>query len=296
MFHNSWHNFKGVLNYVMKKIALFLMIITAFSANANTLNQSPNWSGFYLGANAGYWDSQTNHVKSHGSILYINPTYGIGASNIANALAQLATQSSSLNSDGLIAGIQAGYNYELSREILLGLHIDFDGLTNSQNTTTLHNTVNLVDYDENYVGSLAIKEKINYLSTLRARFGYLYCPTFLVYATGGFAYGNVKLDTTWTVQESLGPAVFPTIRTQHNVNNTLTGWTAGAGIEWFFKPNWSSMLEYSYYSLNNLHAPVTLAQTNNSISPPALWGSATANTTLSLSTWNIRVGLNYHFL
>lgn len=286
----------------MKKLVLSLIVVVVlcysefiFSASIKTINQEPNWAGFYLGGYAGYWDSQTNHATSSGSVTFINQTYEPGASNIANALAQMATNKSSLNSYGFIGGGQAGYNYEFSKQFLLGFNIDFDGLTNSKNKITLQKTVNLVDYDENYAGSLAIKQRMNYLGTVRARLGYVYHPTFLVYATGGFAYSNVTLDTAWTAQESLGSAVFPAISTQNNSNNTLTGWTAGAGIEWLFKPNWSAMLEYTYYSFNNFNVPATLAQINGSVTPSVLWGSATANTALSLSIWNIRVGLNYHF-
>src|SRR5262249_38238467 len=149
-----------------------------------------NWTGFYLGGNAGYWGSQTNHITNTGSASFIKQTYAPGASNIANALAQMATMSSSLNSDGFIGGAQAGYNYEFNRWFLLGLNINFDGLTNSNNNIVMRKTVNLVDFDENYVGSLAIKEKINYLGDLRIRLGYLLSPTFLIYGTGGFAVGN----------------------------------------------------------------------------------------------------------
>jgi outer membrane immunogenic protein len=293
---------KEFLREVMKKIVLFLIVAGTlcysefiFSASMNTNNQASNWTGFYVGGNAGYWESQTNNITSTGSAGFINQTYVPGASNIAQALAKMATNKSSLHSYGFIGGGQAGYNYEFSKEFLLGLSIDFDGLTHSDNNINLRKTVNLVDYDENYIGSLSIKQKINYLGTVRARLGYLYNRTFLVYVTGGFAYGNVTLDTAWTAQESLGPAVFPTIATQNNVNKTLSGWATGAGIEWLFKPNWSATLEYTYYSLNNLNVSATLAQINASLTPSVLWGSATARTVLSLSTWNIRVGLNYHF-
>jgi outer membrane immunogenic protein len=177
----------------------------------------------------------------------------------------------------------------------MGFDMDFDGLTNSNNNYTLQKTVNLVGFDESYAGSLVINQKINYLGTVRARLGYLCLPTFLVYATGGFAYGNVTLDTAWTAQESLGSSVFPTIATQNNLNRTLPGWTVGAGVEWLFKPHWSTKLEYTYYSLSNVSAPVTLAQINESVSPPLLWGSAAANTVLSESVGTIRVGINYHF-
>lgn len=286
----------------MKNIALFLIVAATlcysnfiFSARIETINPGCNWTGFYLGGNSGYWWVQNNKVVTTGSTSFINQTFALGASNIANALAQIATNNFSLHSNGFIGGGQVGYNYQYSKEVLLGLDIDFDGLTNSNNTHALQKVVNLVDFDENYVGSLTVKQRINYLGTVRARLGYLYDPTFLVYVAGGFAYGNVTLDTAWSAQESLGPTVFPAVATQNNLSKTLSGWTAGVGVEWLFKPNWSARIEYTYYYLNDLNAPVTLAQINASSSPSMRWGNAAANTNLSVSTETIRVGINYHF-
>lgn len=280
----------------MKKIALFAMLAVGICYGESALSADYHWSGLYVGGNLGYWASQTNNIMSTGSVGYINPAYLQGATNVANALAQLATKSAAMNSYGLVGGGQIGYNRELSHSILLGINLDFDGLTNSDNNITMQKTVNLVDYNENYVGSLSIIQKMNYLGTMRARLGYLYQPTILIYAVGGFALGNMTLNTNWTARESLGPNVFPTITSQNNINHTLTGWTAGAGVEWLFKPHWSALLEYSYYSFSDLNVPATLSQTNATTSPPVVWARAATNTTLSLSLWNVRLGLNYHFL
>lgn len=282
---------------MMKRFALSLLTtVTLCYSNFIFSGTMSNWNGFYLGANAGYWRSQNNNITTTGSANFINQTFEPGASNIANALAQLATNKFSFHPNGFIGGAQAGYNYEFCNQVLLGFNIDFDGLTNSNNSYTLQKSVILSDFAESYAGSLVVKQKMNYLGTVRARLGYLFYPTVLVYATGGFAYGNVTLDTTWTAQESLGPAVFPTIATQNHSSKTLTGWTTGAGIEWLFQPNWSTSLEYSYYKLNEINASANLAQINTSTPLPVLWGSAAATASLSPSVWNIRVGVNYHFL
>ena len=284
---------------MLKKFLLAVAILgcnpIAIAASSKTINHDPNWTGFYLGANAGYWGTQSNQISSSGSVNYINQTYPLGASNIANALAQLGATSASLNPNGFIGGGQAGYNYAFGPGFLVGFHADFEGLTNGNNNLTLSKTVSLVDFSESYTGSLSVTERINYLGTLRARLGYLFSPTFLVYGTGGFAYGNVTENTTWSAQESLGSPAFPAVSVQNNVNKTLPGWTVGAGIEWLFKPEWGTTLEYTYYSFSNLNTSTTLGQTNGAVSPAALWGSANANTRFSLSTWALKVGLNYHF-
>lgn len=280
-------------------IAIVILCHTnfVFSASMETINLKHNWTGFYLGGNTGYWWSQNNKVSTTSSTSYINPIFELGASNIANALAKIATNNgSSINAHGFIGGGQVGYNYETNKKILLGLNISFDGLTDSSNIYNSQKTVNLVDFDEKYMGSFSVTQKINYLGTVSSRLGYLFYPTFLVYTTGGFAYGNVMFNTAWTAQESLGQAVFPAIFTQNNLSKTLTGWSTGGGVEWLFKPKWSATLEYTYYYLNNFNSSVTLSQINESVSPAALWGSATAKTNLSLSAGTLRIGINYHFV
>jgi outer membrane immunogenic protein len=284
---------------VMKKIVLSLIMTAAsnftYSGSVGAISPDPNWTGFYLGANAGYWISQANNVVTIGSTSYINQIFPLGARNIASALAQVATNNFSLHSNGFLGGGQVGYNYQQSKKVLVGLDISFAGLTDSDHTYALQKVVNLVDFDEYYVGSLAVKQKINYLGTVSARLGYLYHPTFLIYGTGGFAYGNVALNTAWTANESLGPIVFPAIAIQNNLSKTLPGWTAGAGVEWLFKPNWSAKIDYTYYRLNNLNAPAVLAQHNGAETPAVLWGSAAADTALTASMGSVRVGINYHF-
>ncbi|MCE0721880.1 MULTISPECIES: outer membrane protein [Legionella] len=283
----------------MKKIALSLMMTAAsnftFSGNMGAISPEPNWTGFYLGANAGYWSSQANKVATTGSTSYINQTFPLGASNIASALAQVATNNFSLHSNGFLGGGQVGYNHQQSTKVLLGLDISFDCLIDPDHIYALQKVANLADFDEYYVGSLAVKQKINYLGSVSARLGYLYHPTFLIYGTGGFAYGNIELNTAWTANESLGPTVFPAIAIQNNLSKTLPGWTAGAGVEWLFKPNWSAKIDYTYYRLNNLSAPAVLAQHNSAETPAVLWGSVAVNTALTTSIGSVRVGINYHF-
>lgn len=283
----------------MKKIAFSLMMTAAcnftFSGSMGKINPESNWTGFYLGANAGYWSSQANEVVTSGSTRYINQTFLLGASNISSALAQMAANNFLLHSNGFLGGGQVGCNYQQSKKILLGLDISLDGLIDSDYTSTLQKVVNLTDFDEYYAGSLAVKQKFNYLGAMSARLGYLYHPTFLIYGRGGLAYGNIELNTTWTANESLGPTVYPAIALQNNLSKTLPGWTAGAGVEWLFKPNWSVKIDYTYYRLNNLNAPAVLAQQNGAETPDVLWGSAAANTALTPSIGSLRAGINYHF-
>lgn len=286
---------------IKKFIPSFVAVIpllycgTNDAAGITALPHDHAWSGFYVGVNTGYWGSQNNKISTTGSTTYINPAFYSGASSIANALAQMATNNASVDADGFIAGAQGGYNYVTSKQILVGADINLDALINSDNQLTSQRNINLAGFDESYAGTFSAKQTINYLGSLRARFGYLFFPTVLVYGTGGFAFADAALQTSWYAQESLGSTVFPAIITNKTSNQILTGWTAGGGLEWLFKPNMSILLEYAYYSFNSVNVSTVLAQSNASVSPAVPWGSATANTAFSPSVWTVRIGINYHF-
>ena len=79
---------------------------------------------------------------------------------------------------------------------------------------------------------------LNWLASARARVGYTWGATML-YATGGAAFGDVEIT------KATAPGLVPFA----NYSETRTGWTAGAGIEHMFAPNWTGRLEYRYTDL-----------------------------------------------
>lgn len=81
--------------------------------------------------------------------------------------------------------------------------------------------------------------EVSWFGTARGRLGYALDAT-LPYVTGGFAFGDAKGEVS-----SLG-----TIG-----KDTLTGWTAGAGIEHAFTPYLSAKVEYLYTDLGKLDLP-----------------------------------------
>lgn len=199
-----------------------------------------NWNGFYLGGNVG---SGTGRNRT--TITDVNTG--------DNALFNLAP-------DGFVGGVQAGYNWQVG-SLVYGLEADFQGSTMEDNKTCIGCAPG---------NSLDFNAKLQWLGTVRGRLGYSVGPS-LFYATGGFAYGNVK-----------------TAINNVSFSDTRTGWTVGAGIETpftllgLFGPNWTSTTEYLYVDLGNSSYGFDL-------------GGAPGVLTTGSQTHIFRTGLNYHF-
>ena len=91
----------------------------------------------------------------------------------------------------------------------------------------------------------------------------------LFYGTGGAAFANV--------QGSAGVLPFS--------SSTQTGWTAGAGVEYAFAPNWTAKVEYLFVDLRQR------------VLPGSAIAAATGgvNTNISLNENIIRGGMNFKF-
>ena len=117
------------------------------------------------------------------------------------------------------------------------------------------------------VGSLTASAKVDALATIRGRFGVAF-DQVLLYGTAGLALADTKISAS-----GLGLNL--------SDSQTMTGWTAGAGIEWMFMPRWSVKAEYLYRSFGS--------QTFFASQVPG--GISTG--TLNINSG--QVGINYHF-
>jgi outer membrane immunogenic protein len=178
-----------------------------------------DWSGFYLGVNlGGAW------AKSHHD-------FTVGGAQVSN---------NTSTHGGVIGGVQGGYNWQ-SGAWVLGVETDFQGSSIKGGIGTIN------------AGAVAIQsdEKLPWFGTVRGRVGYA-ADNWLYYVTGGYAYGRVKNDTTFT---SGGTTAIV------SSNHTRSGWTVGGGVEWAFARNWTAKAEYLYidFGTNTTnYAPVGL--------------------------------------
>ena len=260
---------------------------------ANADKPTKHWTGLYLGANAGGWWSSSTAGNTLGSPLYADPGAVPGSVNVESMLVNIGTKKLSIDTNGFIGGGQIGFNYELKRQFIVGLDADMDGITQSTTAASLDNV--LISGARTYNSTVAVTKNINYLGTLRGRLGMLLRPTLLLYGTGGLGYGHVSFSTSIAAAEQTAPNAFPALSSQAQFSRTLTGWTAGGGGEWMFRPNWSAKIEYLYYDLGTLDNSLVLTQMQILIPPPAIYAQANVNSSTRFAQSAVRMSLNYHF-
>ncbi len=149
---------------------------------------------------------------------------GFGGGSSSAVLADPATTPTANTFDGMIGGVQAGYNYRLRSGILLGVETDIS----FPNSLTSNSVVSSVA-----TGRSAVSEQWDYVGTARGRLGYA-AGSWLTYATGGIAWAGERFLNA------------PAIGNDEKQLDTRLGWAAGGGVEYAFAPHWSLKLEYLF--------------------------------------------------
>jgi outer membrane immunogenic protein len=245
--------------------ALSLAVVSAPAFAADMALKAPppapvyNWTGWYAGLNIG-------------------GSWGNSSSTVTFAGVPIATAGTQ-RLDGIIGGGQLGYNWQ-SGNWLLGLEADIQGSSERYSDPGLA-TLNifLPQLGGFFPGTLGVNEKLDWFGTLRGRLGVLVTPTWLLYATGGLAYGEIKTNETMT----FGGVLVGT----NNFNTTRAGWTLGGGLEGSISSNWSAKLEYLYIDLGTVSSTFAPVGVLPALTPVAFSSHVTDNI--------LRVGLNYHF-
>jgi outer membrane immunogenic protein len=206
---------------------------------------------------------------------------------------------------GFIGGGQIGYNWQMSSAWLVGLETDIQGAT-SNGSGALSNRVGPFPFRgaaEVLNASILSSSKLDYLGTVRGRFGYLYTPTFLVYGTGGLAYGGVSGSTSITLNNNdcaatpaPGVCLSPSASSAGAFSSTRAGWTAGAGFEWMFASKWSAKVEYLHYDLGSVTFANGALVTTSGTFPGAGGPAVVASTSSTKFSGDIvRAGVNFQW-
>jgi outer membrane immunogenic protein len=216
----------------MKRVLLAASAIAAFVGTASAADmRAPvykamapvaayNWTGLYLGVNAGLG------VGEHSTILNV-PSSPLGTSVTGAPI-------------GAIGGVQAGYNWQFGNWVL-GVEADIQGSGQSETHCLLQCVPAL---------SANVEQNLSWFGTVRGRVGYTIGNGILAYYTGGFAYGNA--ETTITEAAGGAPGTF-------KFSDTKTGWTLGSGVEAALGGNWTGKIEYLYIDLGSFDGSYNFA-------------------------------------
>jgi outer membrane immunogenic protein len=128
---------------------------------------------------------------------------------------------------------------------------------------------------------------------VRGRLGYAW-NNVLLYGTGGWAWGNSSSTNTTTCIGTLCPAsseIFTGGASSYS--NTLSGWAAGAGLEWGFLPHWTARIEYLHLEFDDVASNYSETSVINIVRSRT--STATFSTQSNTGIDTVRVGLNYLF-
>jgi outer membrane immunogenic protein len=243
-----------------------------------------NWTGFYLGLNAG---------GTFGGDDNIYMTSGALSPNIdAAAISAIGSGTGNSNFGGFIGGGEIGYNWKLAPTIVAGVEADIQGVAAGGGDSSFASAApGVLNPTHTFNGAVTVSRNLDYLGTLRGRVGYLATPSLLLYATGGLAYGGASLSSSFLGAEANGAGA-PVGASYSGVANsgTQVGWTAGGGLEWMFAPHWSAKIEYLYYDLGtvSIGGPLQLYG-------PLGAGLGASQTSAQFNGHVVRAGVNYHF-
>jgi outer membrane immunogenic protein len=234
-----------------------------------------SWTGFYLGLNAGYgWATGNNVSFINADPFFYGPAIALG----------IIPASLDPKAGGFIGGGQAGYNWQ-NGQVVYGIEADiqYASISGSASTTT-----DLTAIGAPIVTTTA-QNKLDWFGTLRPRLGFTVTPSFLVYATGGLAYGQAASSAKTVVPTTVAPpggCAFDVLCSVGTADQTRVGWTAGAGVEYELAQPWSVKVEYLYVDLGRetYNMPSTLL--------PAILGM---QSTTVFHENIVRGGVNYKF-
>lgn len=261
-----------------------------------------SWTGFYVGANVGYGGGKARvdgYVEDlrpatstrdesqqiarfggdlNGPIITSFESFGEDwdEEDLEKYLADLFNNSNTnifsaglgQTGSGFIGGIQAGYNWQ-HNQLVFGVETDFQwsGIKAELSGHLGNGTT--------YSGELG--SKIKWYGSTRLRLGFTPVERFMVYATGGVAYGSMNLYGNLYANNTLIGSF--------DKSKTRVGWTAGIGTEYAVTDRVSIKGEYLYTDLGKWNL-IDWTSPNG-------WFHAHADHKFAFHTF--RIGVNFHF-
>jgi len=224
-------------------------------APPRTMAQAYDWSGFYVGANAGYG-------------LATDPFDQLSS----NGLPIASSVNSRVTPKGGLFGGQLGYNVQAGH-VVFGVEGDLQW-ANQHDTAGCGLACSIAGGGGGVTFGSA-EQRIKWFGTARGRLGWA-SDGWLFYVTGGAARGAI--DATTGYSDSTGVAAAST------TSFTKTGAVVGAGTELRLAGPWTAKVEY-------LH--INFGAISDTLASPVIFAPLTTNSTIHDNV--VRAGLNYKF-
>ncbi|MFL5092400.1 MAG: outer membrane protein [Xanthobacteraceae bacterium] len=222
-----------------------------------------NWSGFYIGGNVGgKWADQDGDIFLD-QVVGFTPLGLVGFGNGGNG-----------SNGAFVGGGQIGFNWQTGAWVW-GVEGDFQGTSLDRTFVCCGPLVPAF-----FVPGDTFSVKNDWQASFRGRLGYAW-DRFMVYATGGVAFANIEATVALQPVGAV-PGLFA------SASDTLTGWTAGGGIEFGLWDNWSLGVEYRFSSFDS-------SDFNHGNLPLTLITSAPLRSSIDLETHEVTARLNYRF-
>jgi outer membrane immunogenic protein len=181
---------------------------------------------------------------------------------------QTGYSSASVDVTGYMLGGQIGCDYQFAPTWVVGI----EGAASGGNISKTTNFAVPGD-------TASLRSTTDFLARVTGRIGYAF-DRWLVYGKGGVAIVGDRYHA-----DDLNGVYF------FDATENRIGWTAGAGVEWAFTPEWSVKLEYDYYGFGTR----SLSFTDTTIlGPTTLNGVFTAPVNISQTIQVVTLGVNFH--
>ncbi len=203
----------------MKKSSIMAKgVMIAMSMIGITHADNNNWTGFYVGADAGFVFNDAQLTSQQ--LGFTSPS---------------ETCDMSSNFSTFSPGIQLGYIYQFPNSFVSGIEANAAFNANQKHEFNCNSEFNPDVHDR-----LTFRNQMQ--TSVKGRVGRALDwnkSILLPYLTAGASFANVGL----TYQNEGGD--------YYSTNTTQSGWLIGAGIEWAFIQHWSLRAEYYYVDYGN---------------------------------------------
>jgi opacity protein-like surface antigen len=229
-----------------------------------------SWSGFYLGGSAG---------AAAGTATFSDP---LGPSVFGDKV----------NTAAFLAGLQAGYNWQVAPRWVVGVQADASYLDSNGNFTCMQPSAAIIG------SNCQVSPRV--LASLTGRVGFLVDPLgrTLLYGKGGGAWmgSDISITANNTGYPDSWKAPNPG---ETNGHGNAWGGTVGAGIEHALTPAWSVGLEYDYYRFAavNISTPNTISSSGTddpNDTPATFQRIAGGRSSVTSDMQVLKLALNYH--